>query len=430
MVPEEFLQYIWEQQLFNSKNLETVTGEKLEVNNAGRRNQDSGPDFFNAKIKIGETVWAGNIEIHKKSSDWILHNHQNDKAYDNVILHVVEIYDQAVFRSGGEEIPTLLLKYPERLRTNYQNLLNAKTWIACENQFHKINPVVLQLGFNRLMIERLEAKTSEIQERLKQNNNDWNETFYQVLARSFGFKVNSLPFEMLAKSLPLQILAKHKNNLFQLEALFFGNSGLLNQQLLGDDYFLQLREEYSFLYKKYRLSAIEGHLWKFLRLRPVNFPTVRISQIAALTHRSHNLFSKIVETDSLENLKTLFNVEASEYWNSHYNFNKSTKNYSVKTLGESSVNTIIINVVVPFLFVFGEIQNKNQLKNRALEFLEKLPPENNSLISHWKKLGIECRSAFETQALIQLKNIYCEKKKCLNCQIGVKLVKSKSELTE
>ncbi len=422
-LPEDFFQYIWENNLFNSGDLTTTTGEKLKVISVGRRNSDSGPDFFNARIKIGETIWAGNVEIHRKSSDWQKHNHHTDNAYNNVILHVVETDDLPVKRNNNKLIPTLILKYPEQLKNNYQKLLDAKTWIACHDQFHRVDPIVLQLGFNRLMIERLENKTDEILERLAQNNNDWNETFYQVLAKMFGFKVNAIPFEMLAKSLTLATLAKHKNNLPQLEALLFGNSGLLNTQLLGDDYYLGLRNEYSFLYKKYRLKGIESHLWKFMRLRPGNFPTIRISQMAALIHRSHGLFSKIIEIENSYELKKLFNVHASEYWNSHYNFNKPSKRKARKELGENSINTLIINVVIPFLFVFGEKQNKEYLKNRALEFLEQLPPEKNSIVTNWKKLGIETRSAFETQALLQLKNIYCEKKKCLNCQIGVKLIK-------
>ena len=274
------------------------------------------------------------------------------------------------------------------------------------------------------MIERLENKTEEIVSRLKQNNNDWNETFYQLLARMFGFKVNAIPFELLAKSLPIQILAKHKNNLFQIEALLFGNSGLLNQQLLGDDYYLQLREEYSFLYKKYQLKAIEGHLWKFMRLRPANFPTVRISQLAALIHQSQGLFSKIIEIEKLDELKALFKIKASEYWEQHYNFNKTSKKSSKKELGETASNLLIINVVIPFLFVYGEKQNKHFLKNRALDFLEQLPAENNSIIKRWSDMGIQARSAFESQALLQLKNCYCETKKCLNCHIGAKLVSS------
>ncbi|HSM48172.1 MAG TPA: DUF2851 family protein, partial [Draconibacterium sp.] len=325
---------------------------------------------------------------------------------------------------NGEEIPSVVLHYPVALKINYQKLLDAKTWIACQNQFHKIDPIILQLGFNRLMIERLEDKTSEILLRLQANNNDWNATFYQMLARMFGFKVNAVPFELLAKSLPIEVMAKHKSNLFQLEALLFGNSGLLNERLLGDDYYINLRNEYSFLFKKYQLKGIESHLWKFMRLRPGNFPTVRISQFAALIHRSHGLFSKINEIEDLNELKQLFKVQASEYWNSHFSFNKNSTKYSVKELGETSINTIILNVVIPFLFVYGEKQNKEYLKNRSLEFLEQLPPEENSIVVNWQKLGVESRSAFESQALLQLKNKYCEQKKCLNCQIGVKLVRS------
>lgn len=426
-ISEEFLQYIWENKLFVQQNLITTSGEKLEIIQVGKRNSDSGPDFFNARIKIDDTVWVGNIEIHIQASDWQKHNHQADKAYNNVILHVVENADKQITRENGEEIPTLVINYPAHLKSNYQALLDARTWIACQNQFHKVDPVLLQLGFNRLMIERLESKTADILIRLKQNNNDWNETFYQVLARMFGFKVNAVPFELLAKSLSMHILEKHKNNLHQIEALLFGNSGLLNEQLLGDDYYLKLRDEYSFLYKKYGLSGIESHLWKFMRLRPGNFPTIRISQLAALIHRSSGLFSQILEIENVNDLKELFKVKASEYWNSHYNFNKTSKQIGLKELGDTSVNLLIINVVIPFLFVYGEKQNKHFLKNRALEFLEQLPSEDNSVISHWEDLGIKTHSSFETQALLQLKNNYCERKKCLNCQIGVKLVKINPE---
>ncbi len=424
IIPEEFLQYVWEQRLFNNENLQTENGEIVEIINVGKRNTDSGPDFFNAKIKIDNTIWVGNIEIHRFASDWDRHNHNTNAAYNNVILHVAEIIDKPVFRSNGEEIPAILLRYPAALKTNYQKLLDAKTWIACQSQFHKIDPIILQLGFNRLMIERLEDKTNEILVRLQQNNNDWNETFYQMLARMFGFKVNAVPMEMLAKSLPVSILAKHKSSLFQLEALLFGNSGLLNEQLLGDEYYINLRNEYSFLYKKYQLKGIENHLWKFMRLRPGNFPTVRISQFAALIHRSHGLFSRITEIEDLAELKKLFEVQASDYWNSHYSFNKSSTKNSVKELGDNSINALIINIVIPFLFVYGEEQNKEILKNRSLEFLELIPSEENSVIEKWKTMCVESRSAFESQALLQLKNKYCEQKKCLNCQIGVKLVKS------
>jgi len=423
-LPEDFFQYLWENKLFLSHNIRSTEGEKIEVIDPGLKNTNSGPDFFNAKIKINTTLWAGNIEIHKYSSDWYKHKHNTDKAYENVILHVVGQNDTPVERKKGGFIPTLILSYPEKLKTNYQNLLEAKTWIACQNQLHKIDPVFLQLGFNRLMIERLELKTQSILQCLEQNKNNWNETFYQVLAKMFGFKVNALPFELLAKSLPLSVLSKHKNNKAQIEALLFGNSGLLNTQLMGDNYYIQLRDEYSFMYKKYGLKGIESHLWKFMRLRPGNFPTIRIAQFAALLCKSDALFSKIIEIKNLEDLIQLFNVVASEYWDTHFSFNKRSKKTAKKELGESSIHILIINVVISFLFVYGEKQNKEFLKNRALDLLEQLPPENNSIICKWKELGIKVRSAFESQALLQLKNNYCEKKKCLNCQIGVKLVKN------
>ena len=423
-MPEEFLHYIWENRRFRNENLQTTSGENLQIIHPGRRNSDAGPDFFNAKIKIGETLWVGNVEIHCKASDWNKHRHQYDKAYDNVVLHVVENADAEISRTNGEIIPALVLRYPEALAQNYRRLLDAKSWIPCEESFHKIDPIVLQLGFNRLMIERLESKTDEILSRLEQNRNDWNQTFYQMLCRMFGFKVNAIPFEMLAKSLPVGILGKHRNSLFQLEALLFGNAGLLNNQLLGDDYFLQLRKEYSFLYKKYKLKPVESHLWKFLRLRPVNFPTIRIAQLAALLHKTDILFSKILETESIESLMQLFKVRASAYWDSHYNFNKVSKRDSPKELGSNAAQTLIINVVIPFLFVYGEKQNKAWLKNRALDFLDQLPAETNAIVRKWENLGIQSRSAFESQALLQLKNHYCEAKKCLNCHIGVKLVSS------
>ncbi|MDD4144252.1 MAG: DUF2851 family protein [Prolixibacteraceae bacterium] len=420
---EKFIYYVWKNRLFNSKKLKTTEGEPLEIIYTGIQNRNSGPDFFNAKIKIGNTVWAGNIEIHKKASDWEKHNHGRDKAYDNVILHVVERADKKTFRSNGSEIATLEISWPEEYTRNYQKLLSAKTWIACQDEFHRIDPLFIRMGFHRLMVERLEEKTSEIIVRLTENKNDWNETFWQFLAKVFGFKINAMPFLLLAKSVPYNILSKHKNSLFQLESLLFGASGLLNEELSGDDYFQALRNEFNFLHKKYKLKTVEAHLWKFMRLRPANFPTVRISQLARLIYNSQGLFSKIVEIENPEQIKSLFKTEASEYWDSHFRFNRASEPGKSKMMGEASVNLIILNVVVPFLFVYGDHQNLTMLKNRALDFLEKIPPENNAIIRRWKKLGINPCSAFETQALLQLKSGHCDKKNCLNCPVGSKIVK-------
>lgn len=423
-LPEEFLHFIWENKLYHTHKLHTAKGESLEIINPGYRNSDSGPDFFNARIKIDGTLWAGNIEIHSRASDWYRHHHTDDKAYSNVILHVVEQADRPIMRENQTEIATLEIKWPDRLTRNYKSLLEARTWICCQNDFYKVDPIMLRLGFNRLMIERLEDKTGEITTRLERNSNNWNESFYQMLARMFGFNVNAAPFELLARVVPERLLAKHRNSIFQLEALLFGASGLLHEELFGDQYFMDLRNEFGFLSKKYKTSMVEPHLWKFMRMRPVNFPTIRISQLAALTYRSQGLFAKIIDCQNLNDLRKLFKVKASDYWESHYRFNRTAPRSFPKELGESSVNTLIINVVVPFLFIYGEKQNQNHLKNRALSLLEELPPENNSIIRNWESLGVNARSAFETQALLQLKNKHCIKKNCLNCVIGNKLVKS------
>lgn len=418
---EEFLQFIWRHGLYQKEKLKTTDGHSIEIISGGQSNYDSGPDFFNAKVKIGKTVWAGNIEIHQKSSQWYQHRHDSDAAYENVILHVVEADDKPV-RVKSHELPTLVLGYQKELRSNYEDLLKSKHWIACQERLAEVDPFILRFWFSSLMIERLESKTGEMVKLLEQNKNNWNETFYQLLARNFGMKTNALPFELLAKSLPLNILSKHKNDLFQTEALLFGQSGLLNEALLGDDYFLPLRKEYSFLYRKYNLSGIESHLWKFMRLRPINFPTIRIAQLAMLIHHSSALFSHVLETEDLEELRKLFKVTASEYWNTHYRFNKPSEENHPKTLGETAFNNLVINTIVPLLFVYGDQHLDQGMKDRALFMLEKLAPEENKIIRQWNESGIESRSAFETQALLQLKNNYCDQKKCLHCQLGAKII--------
>jgi hypothetical protein len=426
---EEFLQFIWEHRLYDAHNLISVNGERIEIINPGMRNTDSGPDFFNAMVRMEDTLWVGNVEIHKNASDWLRHHHQTDEAYDNTILHVVNHYDFSVKRTNGEEIPTVELVYPAHLLENYRHLLASAAWIPCQDRFHAIDPFLLKIGFNRLMVERLQEKTSEITARLEVNHNDWNETFYQFLARNFGFKINALPFELLAKSLPLGIIGKHADQPLSVEALLFGQSGLLHEALLGDDYFLYLREEYGFLLKKYNLRPIGGHLWKFLRLRPVNFPTVRIAQLAALLSQTNGLFSAIVETGELGKMMEIFDVRASSYWDTHYKFSYMS-GVLVKHLGDSAIHNIIINTVVPFLFVYGEQNNKPYLKDRALEWLDKLPSEENAILKKWEELGVQPLSAFESQALLQLKNRYCNEKKCLKCHVGNKLVRQNAEIRD
>ena len=422
---EDFLHFIWKHRLFSKSNLKAVSGEKLEIISTGTHNFDSGPDFFNARIRIGDTIWAGNVEIHTKASDWYLHRHNHDESYNNVILHVVETADREVL-VNEKVLPCLVLNYPEKLKENYFQLLQSEQWIACQDRFRLVDPFDVKFWMGALLSERLLSKTDEIRFLLQQNKNDWNETFYQLLARNFGMKTNALPFELLAKATPLGILGKHKNSLFQIEALLFGQSGLLNEELIGDDYFLKLREEYSFLYKKYKLNPVEAHLWKFMRLRPVNFPTIRIGQFAQLICKSTALFSKILETENLKSLELFFDVESSEYWDNHYRFNKTSKKTS-KKLGSSAFQNIVINTIAPVLFVYGDINAKYELKDRALRFLDELPAENNSIIDGWEQLGVRVKSAFETQALLQLKNFYCKNKKCLDCRLGIKIIGRTSE---
>jgi hypothetical protein len=418
---EEFLQFIWKNSLFQTTKLKTVQGQRVTVVNPGKLNSDAGPDFFNASIKIEDTLWAGNVEVHLRSSDWLLHGHQSDPAYNNVILHVVLENDKEVFMQNGLPLPSLILPVKKEIDENYQELISEKSWPACHRNVGNVDEIFRFVAFDSLLIERLQNKTDSILRLLNENKNDWSEIFYQLLARNFGFKTNALPFEMLSRRTPLAVLAKHKTNLFQLEAILFGQSGMLNEQLLGDEYFLQLREEYSYLAKKYGLKGMESYLWKFMRLRPANFPTLRIAQFASLLHKSESLLSKLTEENEINKIFDFFNVKASVYWDTHYRFNQPTP-LREKWLGESSRNTIIINTVVPFLFVYGERNNKKELKQRALDILESLPPESNSIISRWDNFGVQARNSFDTQALIQLKNEYCDFKKCLHCLLVTKVI--------
>jgi hypothetical protein len=422
---EEFLHYIWQYRLFD-KSLETIAGQEIFVVHPGFKNNDAGPDFFQSRIKIGDTLWAGNVEIHNKASDWYVHQHQNDAAYSNIILHVVYENDQQVFDRNGQPVATLELngKFSSRIFNRYQAFLYNKSWIPCNTDVSTVDTLIWQSWLERLVVERIERKSSEIKRLLKINLNDWEETFYQVLAGSFGFKVNEQPFLLLAKSLPLSVLGKHKDNLFQLEALFFGQAGLL-QNDFPDEYPQLLNKEYDFLRKKFSLSPIQSHLWKFLRLRPSNFPTIRISQFAALIHQSQNLFSKILSCKTSDEVVSMFELKASDYWETHYVFGKPAPK-KTKRFGDSATQTMIINTVVHFLFLFGNEKGNIYSKDRAIEFLTYLPPEDNNITLGFEKLGIKAQNAFESQALIELKNKYCALKKCLHCRVGLSLLRKDS----
>ncbi len=417
---ESILHFVWQNKLFTAHQLTTTDGEQVEIIDVGRNNTDAGPDFFNAKVKIGDTVWAGNVEIHVNSSDWNRHNHQFDAAYDNVVLHVIHNADGEVYRTDGERIPQLKLIFPQHIEENYETLLSQKQWIACAGKINQIPSVFIQSWKNALLTERLEQKMNVIEQLLTATNQHWEEAFYITLARSFGFGTNSQAFESLAKSLPLSVLGKHKDNLFQLEALLFGQASLLPADN-AVSYVVELRKEYDFLRSKFSLNPIDGSQWKLLRLRPDNFPHIRIAQFVSLIHSSSKMFSKIVEQPEIDFLKHLFVCEPSIFWDNHYLFDTESPRKN-KNLGIQSVNSILINTVVPFLFCFASHKNDELLKDKALQILEQMPSEQNSVVTNWQNFGLTSNSAYDSQALLQLKKQYCDEKKCLRCRIGHKVL--------
>ena len=421
---ETLLQFVWQQQLFRKEKLYTVHGEKIEIINQGQRNPNVGPDFYNSKIKIGEQIWAGTVEIHLKSSDWFRHHHDNDKAYDNVILHVVAKYDSEIKRESNEEIPTFVLEIDKHLYNNYMRLITNKGAIPCAEFLPEIDEFYIKHWQNRLVIERLKRKSDEVLERLLQNNNSWEETFFQLLAKNFGFKQNALPFEMLSKSVSMRSISKQKDNLLQIEAILFGQAGFLEIDC-EDEYFLLLKREYKYLKNKYNFKSLQKHLWKFLRMRPQNFPTIRIAQFAAVLFKNSNIFSKIIDTKDIEQIKKFFDVKTSEYWLTHYIFCKKS-NKKIKKLGNQSVEIILINSVALFLFSYGHKNNLDKYKNQALELLESIKNEKNNITEKWSGVGIKIQNAFESQAQIELFNEYCKKGKCLNCNIGAKIIVKES----
>ncbi len=419
---EEFLHFLWKNQLFEKDSLRTALGEKILILDTGEKNYNSGPDFFNAKIEIEGLLWVGNVEIHIKSSDWYRHKHHLDQAYDNVILHVVARNDKDTVGTNGRNIPVLEIKVDEEYQKKYRQMMSSPLWVPCQQELFKIDPFRIKFWLGKVLVERLKDKTGQFQAVLEHNRNNWEESFYQGLAKSFGFKVNSQQFERLARTLPLKYLLQHKDNLFQLEALLFGQAGLLNEDLFGDEYYQGLRKEYEFFKNKFGLKPLEKHIWRFMRMRPLNFPTIRIAQFASMIHHSSgNLFSSCMESGSLEVLMEIFNFQVSPYWETHYQFNKESIKKS-KKMGPDAKYSILINTIIPFLFMFGEQKGLDDLKERSVKFLEEIPPEKNKLIRQWAEAGIQSDSAFYTQSLIQLKNSYCNDKKCLDCEIGNQII--------
>ena len=421
MIEEHILYFLWKYKLYKNTKLVTDSNEPVEIINQGVQNFNSGPDFINAKIKISDTLWAGTVEIHVKASDWYKHKHHTDKAYNNVILHVVSKNDKPVLNRNNKKVPALVLEIDNKLINKYKQLIKNERIVSCSEDLKLVDTFKLKMWLNNVLFDRLHKKTYLIKEKLAVNKNNWEETFYQVLARNFGFKLNAEPFERLAVSLPLKYLAKHHNNLMQIEALLFGQAGFLFDKY-EHEYYNQLKKEYLHLSKKFGLKPIEKYNWRFMRSRPANFPTIRIAQFAQLIYKSTSLFSKIVHAENIHEIRVLFRVKTSEFWSLHYTFDKLSPEKE-KVLGDNSIDNILINTIVPFLFLFGELTDNQMLKDKAVLYLEQLKPENNKITRLWKEAGINLSSAFFSQALIQQTNNYCKKQKCLDCGIGAEILK-------
>ena len=422
---EKLLQYIWRHKIFDIADYKTVSGISMSIVSVGIENHDSGPDFVNAKIKIGDTLWAGCVELHIYSSDWEKHNHQKDKAYANVILHVVYEHNKDIYTPSGTIIPTFELKglINHELINKYKIYMNSSLEIVCKNQFSEIDTLHLFSWLDRLLIERLEAKTIQIEQLLKKKIQNKEEVFYLYLAASFGFKTNVLPFSLLAESLPLPCLAKQKNNLLQLEAMLFGQAGLL-PDIATDDYCENLKKEYQFLKRKFSLQPIcKSTMWKFAKMYPSGFPTIRIAQFAALMHQSSSLLSKMIKSEKVEDLMHLFSVKTSPYWKSHYRFGVSASRPMEKNLGNSAISSLIINTVLPFMYAYSKWQEDELLREKVMTFFEILPFENNTIVRKYIDLHPDLCNASHSQSLVQQYSNYCLSKQCLRCGIGLSLLK-------
>lgn len=419
---EDFLHFLWKYKKFDVLNLKTVNSEAIQLLDVGQHNHNSGPDFFNAKLKIAHQLWAGNVEIHIKSSDWYAHNHEIDKAYDNVILHVVWEHDAEIFRKDNSSIPTLVLQdfVPKNLIENYRQLFSKHhRWINCETHFAEVDTFVLSHWKERLYIERLERKSKQIEKLLNETNQHWEAVLFSMLFRNFGLKVNADAFESVAKSLDFSIVRKLQSQPEQLEALFFGQAGLLDETH-EDAYFQSLQKSYRYLKQKFQLESDVVVPMQFFRLRPPNFPTIRLSQLAQLYCKHYNLFSQVISTSNIKDLYILFEVQTSDYWNTHYSFN-STSKLTPKKLTKSFIDLLIINTIIPIKYAFSKYKGEDG--NEAIfELATAIKSEENSIIKKFNQLASVSTSALDSQALLQLKSYYCDENKCLQCAVGSALI--------
>lgn len=417
---EEFLHSLWKLKKIDLNHLTTTSGESLALQNFGTHNFNSGPDFLNGRIKIGDTIWIGHIEIHINSSDWIKHNHQHDKAYDNVILHVVYNHDKEILNSSGHPIPTLELKsrVDHKLLKSYDSLISSLSWIPCNHQIQAVNPDRIQLFLERVYVSRLERKMGNIKQVLQSNKNDWEQTLFHFTLKYFGLKVNGEAFEMLAQRLPHKLILKYAHDQTKLEALLLGQAGLLN----GNDIFSkELNSIYSFLKEKHKLIPMSGVEWRFSRMRPANFPTIRLAQIAALYHKSPQLFAELTKVKALKDLKSIYSITPSENWSQIYIPGRKSKRI-IKKLGTSTIELIVINVLAPILYSYAIQKDDAFLKEKVLNLVASIKSESNKIIRAWKELGIDSKNAIKSQGLIELKTQYCDQYRCLKCSIGHELL--------
>ena len=424
---EHLLHYVWKHKLFPLKVLQTTNGLPVEVIDSGLQNPNAGPDFFNAKLKIDGALWVGNIEIHTHSSDWFRHGHDCDKAYDSVILHVVSEADTEITRTNGEQIPQLLLTCPENVQSHYHELYVADHYPACYPILASLPKLTIHSWLTALQTERLEQKAQLIMQRLELCNSNWEDAFFITLARNFGFGLNGDAFETWAELLPFRAMDKHRNNLFQIEAFFYGLAGLLEDTFLKkeqeDEYSLRLCKEFRYLQRKFEIGqGMDATLWRFLRLRPENFPHIRLAQLAYLYQKGDKLFSRLLEAETLADVRTLLDARTSPYWENHYLFGRLSSQKE-KAMGERSKDLIIINTVVPFLYTYGLHKADERMFERAGRFLEELKAESNHIIRSWSDAGLAVVSAADSQALIQLQKEYCDKRKCLYCRFGYEYLK-------
>jgi hypothetical protein len=420
---EDFLHYLWKFKKFDTLNLKTCNQEEITISNVGQYLELAGPDFFNAQITIGSQKWAGNVEIHVQSSDWYIHHHEKDAGYENVILHVVWNHDTEIYRSNNSEISVLELKnyVSTDIVNNYQKLLTPKSWIFCEKQLKEIPQFTLINWQERLFFERLERKAKPILDLLESTNSDWEAVLFCLLAKNFGLNTNGEIFLNIAQSIPFSVIRKECFEVENLEALLFGSAGLLDAEK-EDAYFKDLKFRYFYLLHKYQIEKSCIEPVQFFKHRPDNFPTIRLSQLANLYHKQQNLFSKICDLNSLEAIYEAFSVSVAEYWQTHYQFDKVSPKKK-KILSKSFMDLIVLNTVIPLQFAYAKSQGK-EISEDLIAVLNDIEPEKNSVVEKFSSFGLKAKNAFETQSLLQLKNEYCNKNKCLDCAIGMELLKN------